>query len=235
MNEDEKKEILKKAEEFFRDVIAKNHYNNTKLASELSKYNINPFTTNYLAYFLTGNNNPESLAKAIVYPRVLGTSINTTFGHHLQSFCSNTLQGLGSTTSGIDIEFIDQVDQRRKYCQLKAGPNTINKDDTKTIRDHFLGVKNLARTNNLNIRLDDLVIGVFYGDEASLSTHYRKLSDEYPVFVGIEFWQRLTGDRNFYQELIDTITNIAGEFNGASLVNDVVEKLAIEISQRDSL
>jgi len=49
----------------------------TKKASE---FNINPFTATYLANFLTGDASPESIAKALIYPRILGTSINTTFG-----------------------------------------------------------------------------------------------------------------------------------------------------------
>jgi hypothetical protein len=29
--------------------------------------------------------------------------------------------------AGIDIEFIDAIDGRRKYCQAKLGPNTITR------------------------------------------------------------------------------------------------------------
>lgn len=47
-------------------------------------------------------------------------------------------------------------------------PNTINKDDVKTIIDHFKGVKNLGRTNNLQIGLSDLIVGVFYGTNDEL-------------------------------------------------------------------
>src|SRR5690606_17298596 len=97
----------------------------------------NPFLDKYKAQFLTGNDSPESVAKALIYPRVLGTSINTTFGSKMQKFCSEVLEGFASTTSGIDIEFIDLVDGHRKYCQVKAGPNTINKDDVDTINRHF--------------------------------------------------------------------------------------------------
>jgi hypothetical protein len=40
---------------------------------------------------------------------------------------------MGSVVHGIDIEFIDAIDGRKKYCQLKSGPSTINKDDVVTI------------------------------------------------------------------------------------------------------
>src|SRR5699024_12715573 len=82
-------------------------------------FNLNPILYKYKASFLTGNDDPKSIAKALVYARALGPSINTTFGNKLQKFCSEVLEGFGSTTSGIDIEFIDKLDGRRKYCQIK--------------------------------------------------------------------------------------------------------------------
>ena len=130
MNNRQKQKIIENAKSFFRDEIVQNHINSAcQRASKLSSYNINPFLYKYLANFLTGNDKPESIAKALVLPRILGTSINTSFGMKIQSLISSLFEGLGSTTQGIDIEFIDEIDKRKKYCQLKAGPNTINKDD----------------------------------------------------------------------------------------------------------
>src|SRR5699024_6610115 len=117
--------------------IAPSHIANTKKLKKLKDFDLNPFLHKYKASFLTGNDDPESIARALVYPRVLGQSINTTFGNKLQKFCSEVLEGFASTTSGIDIEYIDKLDGRRKYCQIKAGPNTINKDDVETIKGHF--------------------------------------------------------------------------------------------------
>lgn len=85
MDESEKQEILNKAGIFFRDRIARNHLQNTKKLTHLSEFRINPFTWHYLAKFAFGDTSPESLAKALIYPRVLGTSIATTFGNAVQS------------------------------------------------------------------------------------------------------------------------------------------------------
>src|SRR5699024_11103218 len=134
-------------------------------------------------------------------------------------------------TSGIDIEFMDKLDGRRKYCQIKAGPNTINKDDIATILGHFAAVKNLARTNNLNIGFNDLIVGVFYGDPEQLSGHYKIINEEHPVIVGAEFWYRLTGEKDFYQRLTDAIGNIASEFDGTELMDNVINSLAAEIEK----
>lgn len=221
--------IIEKAKDFFRNEIVPSHITNTRKLKRLKAFNLNPFLDKYKASFLTGNDSPKSIAKALIYPRVLGTSINTTFGNKLQKFCSEVLEGFASTTSGIDIEFVDKIDGRRKYCQIKAGPNTINKDDVETIKGHFLGVKNLARTNNLNIGFNDLIVGVFYGTPDELSTHYTRIKEEYPVIIGQEFWHRLTGDQDFYKKLTDAISEVATEYDGSELLQEVIEELAKEI------
>ncbi|WP_047979733.1 PmeII family type II restriction endonuclease [Ornithinibacillus contaminans] len=224
-------EIIKKAKEFFRKEIVPSHIANTEKLTKLKEFNLNPFLDKYKASFLTGNDDPISIAKALVYPRVLGTSINTTFGNKLQKFCSDVLEGFASTTSGIDIEFIDKVDGRRKYCQIKAGPNTINKDDVETIKGHFKGVKNLARTNNLNIGFNDLIVGVFYGTSEELSGHYKKIAQEYPVIIGVDFWYRLTGEKDFYDRLTNAIGDVATEYDGSKLIDKIINSLAKEIEE----
>jgi hypothetical protein len=223
-------QIIENAKTFFRNQIVQSHINGAcKRASRLSEYNINPFLFKYLANFLTGNADPESIAKALVLPRILGSSINTSFGMKIQNLISTLFQGLGSTTQGIDIEFFDAIDGRKKYCQLKAGPNTINHDDVTTIVNHFSGVRNLARTNNLNIGINDMIVGVVYGENAELSSHYLKIQNTYPVFIGKDFWHRLTGKEDFYLELIDAIGEVALEVDGRKVVEKTVKALASEI------
>jgi len=233
MTEEQRIEILNNAKDFFRKEIVGSHIEGScKRASKLSEYNVNPFLFKYLANFLTGNDNAESIAKALVYPRILGSSINTSFGMKVQKLIGELFQGFGSTTSGIDIEFIDAIDGRRKYCQLKAGPNTINRDDVTTVINHFNGVRNLARTNNLNIGINDMIVGVVYGEDSELSSHYKKISESFPVIIGREFWHRLTGKEDFYFELIDAVGEVALEVDGSQIVEDTIAKLAVEIQQK---
>ncbi|MFJ7841885.1 PmeII family type II restriction endonuclease [Lysinibacillus sphaericus] len=232
LNEVALNQIIKKAKDFFKEEIVPSHKANTLKLKKLKEFKLNPFLDKYKASFLTGNDDPKSIARALVYPRVLGTSINTIFGDRLQKFCSEVLEGFASTTSGIDIEFIDKVDGRKKYCQIKAGPNTINKDDTETIKGHFQAVKNLARTNKLSINLDDLIVGVFYGTPEDLSNHYKTINKEYPVIVGQEFWYRLTGEIDFYQKLTDAIGDVASEIDSSEMIEDVIQSLAKEIENK---
>ena len=226
-----KTEILEKASKFFRDVIAPNHLSNLRKLKKLSSFSYNPFLIEYLAAFMGGKVTAENVAKILIYPRILGTSINTSFGNNLQKFCSVALPGYGSAVAGIDLEFVDQVGGRRKYCQIKAGPQTINKDDIETIDRHFKDIKNLAKTNSLDLRLTDLVVGVLYGTKAELLDHYKRLGEDYQLFVGQEFWYRLTGDKDFYDDLIDEFGKIAIETNGKKELDATIKQLATEIAR----
>lgn len=236
MTPEEKKLILQKARQFFKNKIVKNHKKQTEKAKHLKEFNPNPFLQKYLANFAFGNCDSKCIAKALVYPRVLGTSINTIFGTQMQSFCKDVLNGFASTTSGIDIEFKDQVDGRHKYCQIKAGPNTINKDDITTILNHFQAIRNLARTNGLKDFNPDIdcVVGVFYGSNDDLSTMYKTINKSHPVYAGKEFWYRLTGDEDFYEALIDNIAEVANEIDGTTIIEDVVGDLAKEIEEKSN-
>jgi len=221
-------EILEKAKSWFRKSIAENHISNTLKLSNPNEFNINPFLTIYLANFLTGNSSPKSIAKALIYPRVLGTSITTSFGTQIQTFTSEVLGSFASTTSGIDIEFNDYIDGRKKFCQLKAGPNTINKDDVESIAGHFSKLRNLAKTNRLKIDSNDLIVGVIYGTSQDLNGHYHRLETEYhyDVYCGEQFWYRLTGDQAIYPSLIHAIAEVAIESDFSKELETVVELLS---------
>ena len=152
----------------------------------------------------------------------------------VQKLISELFEGFGSTTPGIDIEFIDLIDGRKKYCQLKSGPNTINHDDVETIFGHFTGTINLARTNNLNISVNDMIVGVVYGEENELSSHYKRIGENYPVLIGKSFWHRLTGKEDFYFELIDAVGDVALEVDGTKVLEDTIDALSKEIEAKFS-
>lgn len=233
MDRHEREAVLKKAREFFKTSIADSHAANTEKVAKLDKFNVNPFTVHYLASFAFGDESPESIAKVLLYPRVLGTSIATTFGNNVQTFCHEVLDGYASTTSGMDIEFVDALDDRKKYCQLKAGPQTINKDDVATIEGHFVGLKNLAKTNHLSSfnPMTDCCVGILYGDSSQISANYKQIERDYPVYAGKDFWHRLTGDPMFYDALISVFADCAKDYSETKLLDRTVEKLAADIAK----
>jgi hypothetical protein len=237
MNEKQKRLIIESGKDYFRRIIIPKHIQKLKELT-LRDFDINPFLINYLAAFLCGNTEPISLAKALIYPRVLGTSINTSFGQNIQNWITqiNEIAGSGSAIAGMDIEFIDALDGRKKYCQCKAGPKTINFDDVNTILGHFKSLISTARVNKLPIRMDDMVVGILYG-EGALTPFYKTINTTYPVYQGADFWEHLTGDRRFYLSLAKAFGQVVEEdrIDGSTLILTRIESLAKEIETKGGL
>ncbi|WP_457618233.1 PmeII family type II restriction endonuclease [Lutibacter sp.] len=209
-------QLLKIVTTYFKVKIFENHkINALKTHSKLKSYKINPIIVKYLSKILVNDFTPIGIAKALYYPRILGTSINTSFGTRIQNMFVELNLAQGSLIKGMDIEFIDKIDGRKKWCQLKSGPNTINSEDVNPLLKKFTSVTNLARTNAINLNNSDLILGVLYGNEDQLSQHYKKINQQFPVIIGKEFWHRITGFSTFYNKLahnLDTmILNIDTE------------------------
>ena len=238
MSEEQKLSIIESGKQYFREIIIPNHVKGLEKL-KLKDFKINPFLVNYLAAFLCGNTEPKSLAKALVYPRILGTSISTSFGQNIQIFISSLAQiaGNASGIDGIDIEFIDAIDHRKKYCQCKAGPQTINKDDVATILGHFTHLQNKARLDRLDVNITDMIVGVLYGEPDELSGNYKNIDKTCPVYCGAEFWEHLTGDAQFYHRLAKAFGEVVEEDNidGSHLILRKIDAIAKEIEDKGGL
>ena len=235
MTEKQKQSIIESGKHYFRTIIIPHHL--AGLARlKLKDFSVNPFLINYLAAFLCGDTEPSSLAKALIYPRVLGTSINTSFGQNIQVFISELAEVIGhaSGIDGIDIEFVDAIDGRKKYCQCKAGPQTINKDDIATIQGHFKHLQNKSRLDRMGVQIDDMIVGVLYGERSELSGNYKAIDSYFPVYCGEEFWAHLTGDTQFYHQLAKAFGEVVEEDNidGSQLILDKINEIAKEIQAK---
>lgn len=145
--------------------------------------------------------------------------------------------GGASGVDGIDIEFVDAIDGRRKYCQCKAGPQTINKDDIATILGHFKHLMNKSRIDRLGLQIDDLAVGVLYGEADSLSANYKAIDAYHPVLCGPVFWEHLTGDPHFYNRLAKAFGEVVEEdgIDGSALILAKVKEIAGEIRSKGGL
>lgn len=233
MNPVDKQAILSDFLTWWRDEFAVAHKSRVVALSSLSEFNVNPFLWSYLAYNLRGKADARSLAEALVLPRALGTSVNTIFGTRFQQFVTRYFQDtFGSTTPGIDVEFIDKIDGRKKYCQLKAGPNVINYDDVVTIKEHFGKARRLARTNSLQVSDTDYVFCLLYGEPEQNNAFIRSIELDYPVFTGKDFWHHFTGDEDFYNDLVQAVSEIANEFDMKETIEETIEQLALGIKAK---
>ncbi|MCF6358323.1 MAG: hypothetical protein L3J54_11010 [Draconibacterium sp.] len=230
----EEKELLKIVTEYFGDKIFKSHKENVlKNHSKLKSYKINPIIVKYLSKVLENDFTPLGIAKALYYPRVLGTSINTSFGTRIQNMFVDLGLASGSLIKGMDIEFIDKVDNRKKWCQLKSGPNTINSEDVNPLLKKFTSVTNLARTNAINLNNSDLILGVLYGNEDQLSQHYKKINQLFPVVIGKEFWHRITGFSTFYNKLAYNLDTMILDLDTEDFLKKGYMALAKDIKDSD--
>lgn len=229
-------ELIDKIVEYFRVKIFEKHISSSiKNNSKLKSYNINPIVVKYLSKVLENNYSPQGVAKALYYPRVLGTSINTSFGTQIQNMFVDLGLAQGSMIKGMDIEFVDQLDGRKKWCQLKSGPNTINSEDVNPLIKKFSDTINLARTNKAfeNVRNTDFVVGVLYGEEAELSMHYKKINTVHPVIIGKDFWYRLTSHPNFYIGLVESLHVSINNLDTKNFIHEGCNQLADEIRKSE--
>ena len=206
-------DLTKKIVDYFEKKIFEKHIDSTlKIHSTLKSYNINPIVVKYLSKVLDDKYSAEGVARALYYPRVLGTSINTSFGTQIQKMFVELEMATGSLIKGMDIEFLDKIDNRKKWCQLKSGPNTINSEDVKPLIKKFTDTIRLAKTNNSHLSNSDFIVGVLYGEPGELSMHYKVIDNIHPVLIGRDFWHRITGFPGFYDQLVtalhESITNL---------------------------
>ena len=219
---------------YFEEKIFDNHkINSLKNHSKLKSYKINPILVKYLSKVLEDDFTPIGIAKALYLPRVLGTSINTSFGTRIQSMFVELNLADGSLIKGMDIEFVDKIDNRKKWCQLKSGPNTINSEDVNPLLKKFSTVANLARTNQINLNNSDLILGVLYGTENQLSQHYKKIDEKHPVIIGVEFWHRITGFPDFYNKLVINLDKMILSLDTEQFFKKGYTALAEEIKESE--
>lgn len=226
-------ELTNRIVTYFETQIFENHIRaSLNTHTKLKSYNINPIVVKYLSKILENDYTPRGVAKALYYPRVLGTSINTSFGTRIQNMFVQLGIADGSLIKGMDIEFVDKIDSRKKWCQLKSGPNTINSEDVRPLINKFTNTINLARTNNAfrGISNSDFIVGVLYGEASELSMHYKSIDKTHPVFIGKEFWFRITGFPDFYDGLVTALHQCINNLDTQNLIEEGCDKLAMEIA-----
>jgi hypothetical protein len=225
-------QLIQTIVDYFEKNIFENHINaSLKRHSKLKSYIINPIVIKYLSKLLEGNYTPDGVAKALFYPRVLGTSINTTFGTRIQNMFVELEMAEGSIIKGMDIEFFDKVDKRKKWCQLKSGPNTINSEDVQPLIKKFTSTIQLARTNKAlkGVNNSDFIVGVLYGESAELSMHYKEIDKTHPVLIGKDFWHRITGYPKFYKGLVAALKICINNLDTKEMITKGCEELTKEI------
>lgn len=220
--------LVTEIEKWFAEVVIEKNKKNIQKLKKANNFEINRYLAPYVSQALTGEITALGIARGLVQGRAMVTSLNTSFGDRMQIFIIDQIkQAVGSAIAGIDIEFVDCMDGERKYAQVKAGVSTINKDDVAPIVSKFKTIRSKARRDGVRINEDQTVICVLYGDKTSLSANYKKLIEEgVDVYVGDDFWERLTGEKGMEQRLFKACLNAASKAEVKSLIEASIEELA---------
>lgn len=189
-------QLLSNIVDYFQQEIFEPHLRNLQNDyANFDSYSANPFLLPYLSKIIEGEYSERGIAKALYLPRVLSSSITTSFGSHIkQILINNNLAESRSGRSNI-ISFTDHISGIYTACILKAGPYTINSGDKALIRSNLRGINGV----------ENRAIGVIYGSENDLNGSYVNLQEEFDIFVGKQFWQRITGYEDFYDNLSERL------------------------------
>ncbi len=214
----------------------------SKLSSgfSLDDFNIQPFILVAVSSGVFGEASAINMSRALIYPRILGTTVNTRFGDKMQKLCVDYLDVEGSGVPGMDFQYTDKKDSKRVYMQLKSGPNTLNADDVNPMIEKMRDAYRLLLQNRVQRkRMPLFAVGVVYGSSDELSGHYRKISNssiygqlKVPIYVGKDLWYRITGDENFYFSLVNLFVDVFEEEDYSNDLDRCIKSLAKEIEHR---
>ena len=220
--------LVAEVETWFTNVIVEANKKSIRELKKASSFKINRYLAPYVSQALTGEITAEGIARGLIQGRAMVTGLNTSFGSNMQIFIIDQIKAaVGSAIAGIDIEFEDFLDGEKKYAQVKAGVSTINKDDVAPIVKKLKVLRAKARRDGLKIHESQTVICVIYGDKDSLSAHYKQLIDEgVEVYVGDDFWERLTGQTGMEERLFKACLSAAAKADVKPLIDEAVKELA---------
>ena len=145
-------------------------------------------------------NTPEEIATFMVNQRV-ERSVVTSYGFRIQNI-ARALSERGTGVEGADI--CKEVGGKRYYIQIKAGPNTPNKDITSTINTLL---KSAMRRNQGSVAL----LGMTYGTREQVSGIIQSYS-HIDWIIGREFWGFISGDKNAYSEIFRMVKDISDHY-----------------------
>lgn len=138
----------------------------------------------------------------------LSSQEETIFGEFLEKLaiyvCNRTMGGYKSGIEGIDLE-IDK-EGTRYIISIKSGPNWGNSSQIKKMRENFTKAKRILRTQNTGMNIV-AINGCCYGFDNSPD------KGDYYKFCGQMFWKFITGNDNFYMDIIEPLGYKAREKN----------------------
>jgi len=130
------------------------------------------------------------------------------FGEFLEKLAifvnQKVYNGQKSSAEGIDLEFVDK--DVRYIVSIKSGPNWGNSSQIKRLESNFKKAKRILRTNTDQSYIS-AVNGCCYGKYGPYDR------GNYIKICGQDFWYFISGDKDFYQDIIEPLGHKAKENN----------------------
>ena len=188
-NEDDVKAAIAKAlENFYGSLIAKIDAINIK---DIMKSK-NPYL--YRAKSMqTSAEIIDSILQAFV-----SSSEETIFGNcFFEPIAIAASGGSKSATRGVDIELYDADSNTKYFVAVKSGTSIFNADSMKKQGENFAEAQRTLRTSGGRTGFE-AIVGYAYGTKTESGRGKAKIYEE---VAGEEFWETITGDKNFYTKV----------------------------------
>jgi len=139
--------------------------------------------------------------------------------------CNRTFGGQKSTAEGIDLEL--DKDDIKYIVSIKSGPNWGNSRQINKMKDDFKKAARILRTSTSQTKNVIAVNGCCYGIDD------RPDKGDYIKLCGQRFWEFITGDDDFYTDIIEPLGHRAKEKNEKFLEEyaKVINRFTFEFAQ----
>jgi hypothetical protein len=149
----------------------------------------------------------EQIIKGLVDAHI-SSNEETIFGDWLEGLAifinGKVYNGWKSGIAGIDLEF--DKDDKRFIVNIKSGPNWGNSSQISKMISDFKTAKRTLRTSNSGLNIV-AVNGCCYGRDNKPD------KGDYFKYCGQIFWEFISGNTNFYTEIIEPLSHKAKEKN----------------------
>ena len=166
----------------------------------LDKLSIETLDFNPFLLRLLGFETPREIAEFMVTQRTERGAV-TSYGQRIQTI-AKLITTRGTGVEGADI--CKEKNGRRYYIQMKAGPNTPDKDILQQINTLLQGA---IRRNHGSVAL----LGMTYGKRDRVSSIIQKYS-QINWLIGKEFWEFISDDPHFARTLFEIVQDISDNY-----------------------
>lgn len=147
----------------------------------------------------------ESILQAYV-----SSSEETIFGNcFFEPIAIAASGGTKSNTEGVDIELFDASENAKYVIAVKSGTSVFNADSKKRQEENFTKAQRALKTSGGSKIRFEAIVGYAYGTKNETGRGKAKIYEE---IAGEEFWEIITGDKDFYTKIISFMDTLPEKY-----------------------